>query len=311
MDMLESELTVFGKTVKVKSYTCSRNGNPYAEKKKPVRLQLSILPTYYCGAHCPFCVVAGMTERKDYPDIGKLEKVLLEMKRVDAVRGFSITGGEPFTDIALLNEIVEMIFGIFGIEAEISINTNGSGLNRLHEIKRYDLIDAIHISRHHYDDEKNRAYFHTEVPDAALIRRITESVYDPKLFVYNCLLLADGIGTFEDIVKMLEFAGDTGVPKVGFVTPMPVNDYVVKNRVAYTDLFDTEDDRFLFTTSYQDFGYCNCRDGVDATSTGKLVEFYGKETQNGTPGYARGFVYGPDNVLRTGFGEGAEEIVRL
>ena len=306
-----AELTLFGKQFRVKNYKCSINGGCYQEKKKPIKLQLSICPTYYCGGHCPFCVAAGMTDKKGFLDIAKLEKALTELHSLDVVRGISLTGGEPFTDIVLLNEILEMIFEIFGIEMEISINTNGSGLEKIFDIKKYDLIDAVHISRHHYDDERNRAYFNTEVPAGGAIREIVRNANDPKLFVYNCLLLKDGIGTKEEMVCFLEFAGETYVPKVGFVTPMAVNDYTEINKVSYTELFDRSDDRLLFTSKYQDFDYCRCGDGVFVTGDGKLVEFYGRETTYGTPEHIRGFVYGPDNVLRTGFGKEAEIVAEM
>ena len=306
-----TQLTVFGKTFGVKNYKCSINGGCYKEKDKPVRLQLSICPTYFCDGHCPFCSMAGRKDREGYLDIKKLEKVLKELHGLDVVRGISLTGGEPFSDIVLLNDILEMIFRIFGIEVEVSINTNGTGLDKLFEIEKYDLIDTIHVSRHHYDDRRNRTYFGTDVPAGDEIKNIVSSVNDPKLFVYNCLLLADGIGTTEEMAEFLEFAGYTGVPKVGFVTPMPVNDYVKANMVSFTDIFDRSDDRFLFTTCYRDFDICRCRDGVYAAKNGKLVEFYGRETAYGYPGYIRGFMYGPDNVLRTGFGENAEIVAEL
>ena len=137
------------------------------------------------------------------------------------------------------------------------------------------------------------------------IREIVNGVSDPKLFVYNCLLLKDGIGTKEEIAQFLEFAGGTGVPKVGFVTPMPVNDYVKNNKVSYTDIFDRSDDRFLFTTCYKDYEFCHCCDGVYVTKNGKLVEFYGRETIRDAKDYSRGLVYGPDNILRMGFSEDA------
>ena len=306
-----TELTVFGKTFEVKNYKCSINGGCYAEKEKPVKIQLSICPTYFCGGKCPFCSMAGKKDLSGFLDIARLEKVLKELSDIEAIRGISITGGEPFTDIVLLNEIVEMIFNICGVETEISINTNGSRLYRLFGIKRYDLIDTIHISRHHYDDKKNEAYFGIKVPSGDEIGDMVKNVNDPKLFAFNCLLLADGIGNKEEIVRFLEFAGHTGVPKVGFITPVPVNGYVRENQVPYTDIFDRNDDRFLFTSCYRDFDICRCRDGVYVTGNGKLVEFYGRETAYGYPGYSRGLTFGPDNILKAGFGDDAEVIANL
>ena len=300
-----AELSLFGKNIKVKNYLCSKNDCPYKEKPKPLELQLSIIPTFYCGGHCSFCSAASNSGKKGFLDLKKLEIVLKELYSKRALRGISITGGEPFTDIVLLNEIIEMIFDITGIETEISINTNGSALNKLKGIKRLSFVDAIHISRHHYDDDRNRAYFGIDVADADEIRNMAGIVNDPKLFVFNCLLLADGIGNKDEMLKFLEFAGDVGIPKVGFVTPMTINDYTRNNKVSYTEIFDRNDPRMLLTTAFRDYDQCRCQDGVFVTEKGRLVEFYGRETLYGSPEYARGLVYGADNVLRTGFSQDA------
>ena len=315
-DVIRStDVNLFGTFISVKNYLCAKNGCPYEEKKKPVKLQLSVCPTSYCGAACPFCSARmlphGGTAEKKFIDTAKLEKVIRELHDRDMIRGVSLTGGEPFTEVELLNEIIEMVFDICGIETEISINTNGSGLGKLDRIKRLAFVDTIHISRHHYDDARNEAYFKTRVATSGEIKGIVDIVKDRKLFVYNCLLLKDGIGTYEEMVKFLEFAAETGVPKVGFVTPMAVNDYTRENRVSYTTLFEQGhgSEGLLYTVGYEDFEFCHCRDGVYAASNGSLVEFYGRETLPVRCGYARGLVYGADNVLRTGFGEDAEVVM--
>ncbi len=306
-----ADISIFGKTLAVKNYVCSKNGCPYKEKEKPIKLQLSICPTSFCGGRCPFCVAAETKGKREFLDIKKLEKTLLPLHEQNILRGIGITGGEPFTDVGLLNDIVELIFDIFGIEFEIYINTNGSGLRDMHKLRHLEYIDTIHISRHHYDDERNRRYFLLpDIPGEQELTELVKSVNDPQLFVYNCLLLKDGIGTKEDMAKMLEFAARTGVPKVGFVTPMPVNEYVKKNMVGYTELFDREDDRFLFTASYRDFEFCHCQDGLYFSQGGKLVELYGRETAFGNAPYVRGMVYNADNVLRTGFAEDSELIYK-
>ena len=302
-----SEVEIFGKTFKVKNYTCSVNGCPYEKKLREEKFYLSVCPTSYCDARCPFCSVSG-TGRRDRLDLNKLEKVLTELKNKKLVKGISITGGEPFSDVVLLNEITELVFAMFGTEFEIAIHTNGSGLAELDKIKSLDYIDAVHISRHHYDDGRNAAYFKTKVPTAEELTAAVKACYDPKLFVYNCLLLKDGIGTSEEMIKMLEFAAETGVPKVGFITPMAVNEYAKKQSVSYTEVFPKNNDRILYTASLCDYDFCHCRDGAYAATKGKLVEFYGRETCYGTKEYVRGLVYGADNVLRTGFGVDAEKI---
>ena len=306
---LSKEMNIFGQTIPVKNFYCSRNGCPYVEKRNPIRLKLSICLTNYCNGNCPYCSVGGSAPEKEFVDPDKLRPVLLELKERDAVIGISITGGEPFTDTVLLNEVVELIFEIFGIEMEISINTNGTGLAELDRIKRYPLVDTIHISRHHYDDERNRNYFNIKVPTEEELAEIVGSVKDKRLFVFNCLLFKDGIGTKEEMKRFLEFSDRVGIPKVAFITPMSVNGYTEENRVSYTRLFDREDPEFLFTNGFRDMESCHCQDGVYVTGNGRLVEFYGRETGYGSPDYVRGFVYTADNRLKTGYGKTERIIV--
>jgi len=305
---ITKNLTIFGKSIPVKGYLCAKNGCPYQEKPDPLKIQLVICPTFHCGAHCPFCVAAGDTGKRGHLDPKKLERLLSELEQQQVIRGISITGGEPMADIVLLDEIIEMIFNICGVEMEISINTNGSALSGLRKISRLPFVDAVHISRHHYDDVKNQAYFGIPVARAEEIRELSGIVKDPKLFCFNCLLLKDGIGSTEEMFRFLDFTAETGIPKAGFVTPMVVNPYVEQNRVSYEDIFPREDPRVFYTKEYCDYTYCRCRDGVYATDSGKLVEFYGRETMAGGPEYARVLVYGADDVLRTGYGEKARVI---
>lgn len=234
-------------------------------------------------------------------DISKLEKVLLSLKEKDIVRGISISGGEPFTDATLLSDVLDLCFEIFGKEIEISINTNGSGLKDLHKIKSLVYVDAIHISRHHYDDDKNALLFGGKVPSAKELKEVVDGVPFKEIFVFNCLLLKDYIGTTQEVHRFLDFAIDVGVPKTAFVTAMEINDFTKDQRVSFSDVISRDDSKFLFTQCFRDYDCCCCQDGVYHRNDGRLCEFYGRETAPGGPGYVRGFVYGADNHLRTGY----------
>ncbi len=305
-----AKMTLFGQEFRLKDYVCSKNGEPYRKAKKPLSLQLFICPTFYCPGSCPFCAAAANRRTQGFLDIGKLKTVLEGLRDQGAFRNVAITGGEPLTNIVLLDEIVEMIFEILGEKTQLSISTSGIGLAGLEKIGKLKLLDAVHISRHHYDDEKNRAYFGLDVASGEEVSRIVNAVGKPKLFVFNCLLLSDGIGSVEEMIRFLEFTAETGVSKAGFVTPMPVNDYARKNRVSYLSLLSREDERFFFLNGYRDYEYCSCQDAVYLTKKGGLVELYGRESCYGGPDFARGLVYGADNILRDGFGEKARVILK-
>ena len=130
-------VNVLGKELKLKNYVCSSDGIHYKQKPEDIQLQLSICPTSFCGAACPFCI-AKNTDHKQFIDLKKLEECLKKLKNENLVRGISFTGGEPFTDVKLLNETINLVFDIFGKGIEISVTTNGINLHRMHEIEEID-----------------------------------------------------------------------------------------------------------------------------------------------------------------------------
>lgn len=295
-------VTVLGKELELKNYICSADGISYREKPEDIQLQLSICPTSYCDASCPFCIATN-TPDKRFLNLDKLKNVLKLLKEENIIRGISFSGGEPFTDVKLMNDIINTIFDIFGTSMEISITTNGMNLHRIHEIEMLSYIDALHISRHHYDDALNRQLFGAPVPTKEELSKILHSVSYKDLFVLNCMLLKDYIGTTEDVHKFLDFAIEVGAGKVSFISCTPVNDYAKEQRLDYTEVLRKDDPSLLFTRGFFDFEYCRCQDGVYASENGDIIEFYGRSTNANHCKYCRGFVYGADDHLRAGFGD--------
>lgn len=292
---------ILGKELLLKDYICSCDGVHYPPKPEALRVQLSICPTDFCAASCPFCI-AGNTRSTARIDLRKLEGVLRRLRDEDVVRGVSITGGEPFTDMKLLDETITMVFSILGEHAEVSLNTNGSALHRMHKIRALEKLDALHISRHHDDDARNSSLFGVPMPGREELKQILHSFPCRDLFVLNCLLLRDWIGTPEAARRYLDFAIDVGAGKVAFITPTPVNPFAAAQRVLYTDVLKPDDPALLFTRGFTDYDICRCQDGVYASDDGRIIEFYGRSTLAQGCSYCRGFVYGADNHLRAGFG---------
>lgn len=293
-------VNVLGKELKLKNYVCSSDGIHYNQKPEDIQLQLSICPTSFCGASCPFCI-AKNTEQKQFLDLVKLEECLKRLHDENLVRGVSFTGGEPFTDIKLLNGIINLVYKTFGNSIEISVTTNGTNLHRIHEIEMLSYLDALHISRHHYDDQINAELFGIRVPTKEELSDILHSVSYKDLFVLNCMLLKDYIGTQDDVHKFLDFAIEVGAGKVAFMACSPINDFAKEQTMDYTTVLKANDPTLLFTRGFQDFDLCRCQDGVYASATGEIIEFYGRNTNVSDCEYCRGFVYGADNHLRVGF----------
>ncbi len=296
------KLRVLGDEITARAYSCARNGGPYRPAGERSRLQLSILPTSWCPCACPFCIATD-TARRDGIDLARLEGVLAALKDEDVVRGVSITGGEPFSDVPRLDRLIRLVFDVFGYDMEISLNTNGMALERLGELRELPHVDAVHISRHHWDDARNRALFGGgNVPGAKALREAISSVSYPDIFVLNCVLLRDGVGTPGEAREYMDFAIGLGARKVSFITAAPVNEYARDQAVDYEAVLRPDDPALLFTQRFEDYGWCRCQDGVYCSGEGRLIEFYGRKSDATGCRYARGLVYTPDGTLRAGFG---------
>ncbi len=293
-------INLFGKELAVKNYICSEDGIYYRRKPKETVLQLSVCLTSRCMASCPFCS-AGNTNEEKKIDLKKLERVLTEIKKEVRILCVSFTGGEPFDDIKLLDEAVSVVFGVFGFDMQVSVKTNGIRLMDMHKIKYLPQIDTIHISRHHYDDAVNDRLFGIHMPGTEELREIIHSVEYRDIFVINCLLLKNAVSTPAEAHKMLDYAIYLGVPKISFITCMPVNKFAAEQRIRFDDVIREDDSSLLFTRGYHDFDVCRCKDGIYVSDKGDIVEFYGRTTEPQACSYCRGLVYGADNRLRNGF----------
>lgn len=294
-------VSVLGKPLTIKNYVCSADGVNYNRPEK-VLLQLSVCLTTFCPANCRFCI-AGDTGAKRSLDIDKFADVMRKLKAEEIIRGIKITGGEPFYDVGLLNEVISVLYEIFGHHLELSVSTNGIWLDQLHKIKELEYLESIHISRHHYDDSINRTIFGcTEVPSGDKMREIVSTVSYRDIFVFNCMLLKDHINSPEEAHRFLDFTIRTGVPKVGFMTCSPANEYAKMQFIPYDSVISDDDPLLLFTRGFFDHEFCRCRDGVYVSPQGELVEFYGRSTNTDGCKYSRGLVYDAGDHLRVDFG---------
>ena len=297
------EINILGKPITVKNYICSADGINYKEKPENIKLQLFVNMLTFCPANCRFCVAKNTKQDKKI-DIDKFKSVMKLLKAEDRIRGIKITGGEPFYDIDLLNEVISAIYDIFGYETEVAISTNGTGLENLKKIKDLEHIETIHLSRHHYDDNVNRELFGNikNIPDKKLLKDIIGSVSYKDIFVLNCILLKDYINSPEEAHKFMDFAIDIGASKVGFMTCSQVNGYAKEQSIPYEAVIKEDDPALLFTRGFFDYDYCHCSDGVYSSEDGRIVEFYGKSTKMEDYAYCRGLVYDADDHLKDGFG---------
>ena len=294
------EIRVLGTPLRVRGYVCSRDGGPYRPQPEDIRLQLTVVLTRACNAHCPFCIAAPTDDPRRL-DPARLKETLVRLKAENLVRGIKITGGEPGLDMPLLDTVIRMIFDLFGDGMEVELDTNGAALSGLTGLRDLYRLTAVHLSRHHWDDAVNDRIFGRPMPSAETLRRTLTEIGCPDLFVLNCLMLRGVVSTPEDARRYMDFAIETGAGKVSFITAAPVNAWTAAQRVEYDEVLREEDPTLLFTRGFRDSAWCRCQDGVYVSPTGRLIEFYGRRTDDRECDYCRGLVYDPDDLLRSGF----------
>ncbi len=290
----------FGNAYKTRNTLCSSDGINYERMPEKLQLPLTICPTSYCDASCRFCI-AKNTGKKATVDLKKLEYALERLKQAEAIKKIYIKGGEPFYDIELLDNILKMIFDIFGSSLYVSITTNGNNLKSIDKLRTLEYISKIHISRHHYDDEVNNFIFGENMIPSSEIKQIAVSVPDKDMLVFNCMLLKDFINTTREAHRFMDFAIDTHIKKVAFMSCTPINEYSKKQFIHFDDIFRQDDPDILFTNGYCDYDFCRCISGIYLSSKAKSESFYARYTNTDGCDYLRGFVYESDNFLRSDF----------
>jgi molybdenum cofactor biosynthesis enzyme MoaA len=236
------------------------------------QVNLYIRATNICNAHCKFCEYHG--DKKEF-SIDRLNKVLDDLAKRGIIGKIQITGGEPSTLGDKLRDIARATRDRFE-NRFIGVNSNGYSLSTLESIS--GIVDNYAISRHHYNDAKNREIFGTtKVPNEYELEGFIAAVGTGKVH-FSCNLMKNGIGTLDEIKKYLDWVSSIGCNDVGFVTLMNANQFCKDNQV----IFDTcgIDDSIEFT-EYARFvksgNACRCSNYLYfCKTTCKMVDIYGR-----------------------------------
>ena len=111
------------------------------------------------------------------------------------------------------------------------------------------------------------------------------------------------INNLSSIKKMLDYVGDIGVYKNGFVSLMKCNDYSKEHFINFNDIFNSLDENFFLGHHFYSGEYCECVDGLYLSSNNKLVEYYARMVKECNCPYTTQLVYTSDNRLTAGFGK--------
>lgn len=293
-------ITLFDEKLIVRDSLCGPTPQSKYEVEPSLRLYIKL--TDSCNANCQFCANECS---KDFGnlDFQKLEFVISYLKEQNRLHGISITGGEPMLNPDKMNTLLNLIWRI-DPDMEVAISTNGNNLKEFANIDQVNRLESIHISRHHYNDDKNQEIFGTDtIATTDDIMFLQDFLQDKQIININTLVMKGYIEDLEGIKKMLDYVGDTGVYKTGFVSLMKCNDYAKEHFINFNDIFNNLDQNFLLAHHFYNNEYCECIDGVYTSKNAKLVEFYARMVKECNCPYTTQLVYTSDNKVTAGFGK--------
>ena len=241
-----------GKSISVKEFDCQLGILP-GERISP-HVNLFVKVTGGCNAHCSFCSNAEFASPKAQFDIAKLLWIIEELQNSSIrVNRVNITGGEPSIVAPLVEEILcgmsEKPFSAI----HMHLNTNGL-LPASQELMRHPRWDSISMSLHHYELSKLSELYGTRIPETALH---FEGIDIQKVNA-SCNLVKGYIDSPEEAAKMLDYAIELRIPRIGFVALMKVNDFSRKHFVDI-DAINLESIPHVYFTKSMNRGInCKC-----------------------------------------------------
>ena len=292
------EITLFEKTFPVRDYVCSNE--PKRIVSATPALRLYIKATDDCNASCKFC---ANSSSKDFGklDFVKLEFVIRYLLEKKILHGISITGGEPMVHPEKINALCNLIYEI-DPNLEVQISTNGLNIKEFKNFDNINKLESIHISRHHYLDGRNREIFDSNnIANTIDIKELQEFLDDKKIININTIIMKGYIDSLKEIKKMLDYVGELGVYKNGFVSLMKCNEYAKEKFINFNYIFNNLDNNFFKGHHFYSKEYCECVEGLYLTNKKKLVEYYARMVKECNCPYVTQLVYTSDNQLKSGF----------
>lgn len=257
-------------------------------------VNLFVKVTKGCNAHCKFCSNANSTDASSVFNIPKLITVIKELKGNGiCINRINITGGEPSVVSPLVYKILDTVEENSFDDIHLHLNTNGL-LPQSQEMMRHPRWDSISMSLHHYDVSKLSELYGCRIPEKAFD---FEGI-DLQKVNSSCNLVKGYIDNAEEAHKMLDFNLDLGIPRVGFVALMKVNDYCWEHFVDLEDIHLDSIPHVYFTKSMNRGSDCKCSNYLYNRDL-KILEIYMRNYAN--PNYCESSLVYDGEYLRQGF----------
>lgn len=266
------EITIGKSTILTKDISCMKNGEPGVKIEVPF-VNVQVVVTKRCNASCRFCTYHDNSDSTTF-DFELFKRGLYEIRSKAEIPTVTFTGGETTLDIETLYKCCTLVRQMDN-NIRVKVNTNGRVL--------FDLLDWdvwwISLSRHSTSDKENEEIFRTTgLPTLNDLRKITPE--QMKKMHVSCNIIKGYVDSFEKMQDFIDIVGDTGIPDIGFVSLMGVNDYAKQHSIDFKDLgiHDTERWMLGLRCEYISGGVCACKCHTYSalTKSNKLLVAYNR-----------------------------------
>lgn len=286
------EVRLFDNRISIKSRGCN-----YGSQRPtwiPPAVNLFVKVTNGCNAHCAFCSNAGCGGINAEFDYDKLWRIVDELRanRI-LVNRVNITGGEPATVPDIVYCILEQASVKRYEDIHLHLNTNGL-LATSQTLMRHHRWNSISMSLHNYDIDILSAIYGTQISnDAFRFNGVNMGIVNA-----SCNLIRGYIDNSTEVEKMLRFAISLGLPRLGFVALMKVNDYCQEHYVDFDEIDFETIPHLYFTESRNRGANCKCSNYL-YNHNGRILEVYMRNYAN--PNYCESSLMFDGQYLRQGF----------
>lgn len=284
----------FRDAIKIKRVGCNCLDEPGQPVEPSVNLFVKV--TQGCNAHCLFCSNAGASVPNTPFNVPKLFEIIgLLLASGIRVNRVNITGGEPSVVPDLVERILLKMSEPDYAGLHVHLNTNGL-LPQSQELMRHPRWDSISMSLHHYDTATLSELYGCRIPESAFD---FEGI-DLQKLNSSCNLIKGYIDHAEEAHKMLDFTLDLGIPRIGFVALMKVNDYCREHFVDLEAIHLERIPHVHFTKSMNRGNDCKCSNYLYNKDL-RILEIYMRNYAN--PQYCESSLVYDGAYLRQGFHE--------
>lgn len=286
------DVKFFKKSIQLKTDSCARGH--CRPQPIPKAANIFVKVTDGCNARCAFCPNGGSQNVSSSFNHDKLWAVIDELRRNDIlINRINITGGEPSMVAETVGHILKKATEAPYSGIHLHLNTNGL-LPSSQSLMRHPRWDSISMSLHHYEPDKLAEIYGVPIPTSSFV---FEGI-DLNKVNASCNLIRGYIDDASEVEKMMKYAISLGLPRLGFVSLMKVNEYCEENYVDFAEIDFDSIPHLYFTESRNRGINCKCSNYL-YNHNGRILEIYMRNYAN--PTYCESSLMYDGQYLRQGF----------